>query len=40
MVTNLEELKDRIDIIEVLSKYLPLRKSGVNYTCKIGRAHV
>ncbi len=33
MVTNLEELKERIDIIEVLSKYLPLRKSGVNYTC-------
>lgn len=30
---DLEGLKQRIDIVEVLSEYLPLRKSGVNYSC-------
>lgn len=33
MISNLEELKSKIDIVEVLSRFLPLKKDGVNYTC-------
>lgn len=33
MIDNLEEIKAKADIIEVLSHFLPLRKEGVNYTC-------
>ncbi|PZT47718.1 DNA primase [Helicobacter valdiviensis] len=32
MVTNIEVLKSKIDIVEVISKYLPLKKSGINYS--------
>lgn len=33
MITNIAELKERADIVEILSAYLPLRKNGMNYTC-------
>ena len=32
MVSNLEELKSKIDIVEVIGRFVPLRKDGVNYT--------
>lgn len=33
MIDNLESIKAQIDIVEIISEYLPLRKNGVNYTC-------
>lgn len=31
MIRNLDELKRRIDIVDVIGKYLPLRKNGANF---------
>ena len=33
MIENIAEIKQKADIVEVLSSFLPLRKSGANYTC-------
>lgn len=33
MITNIEELKTHIDIVEIIQYFIPLRKSGANYTC-------
>lgn len=33
MIENLDFIKANIDIIEVLSNYLPLKKNGINYSC-------
>lgn len=32
MITNLQELKDRANILEVVEQFLPLKKAGANYT--------
>ncbi|STP14346.1 DNA primase DNA G [Helicobacter cinaedi] len=32
MITNLQELKDRANILEVVEHFLPLKKAGANYT--------
>ena len=31
MATNIEKIKERVDIVELISSYLKLQKSGVNY---------
>lgn len=33
MIENLTQLKDSLNIIEIIEHYLPLRKVGVNYQC-------
>lgn len=33
MISNLEEIKQKIDIVEVIGRFVPLKKDGVNYTC-------
>ena len=30
---NIEEIKQVSNIVDVVSTYLPLKKSGANYTC-------
>ena len=32
MIENVEELKQQINIVDIISHYLPLKKSGGNYT--------
>ena len=32
MIENIEELKSHIDIVDIISSYIPLKKSGGNYT--------
>lgn len=31
MVANLDSIKEHIDIVEIIERYLPLKKAGVNY---------
>lgn len=33
MIENLTQLKDSLNIVEIIEHYLPLRKVGVNYQC-------
>ena len=33
MITNIEELKIHIQIVDIVQHYIPLRKSGSNYVC-------
>ena len=32
MITNIESLKNQMDIVEIISTYLPLKKSGANFS--------
>ena len=34
MIQNINEIKEQLDIIEIISTFLPLKRSGSNYTAK------
>lgn len=34
MSTTVEQIKSRLDIVEVISEYVPLRRAGINYAAK------
>ena len=36
---SIENLKNNLDVVDVISQFLELKKSGANYK-EIGRAHV